>query len=157
MSVKPSRFQSPSKTPDFDKEAADAVAYEGLPPLEPRSVQRAIFTNVNSLYVRSGDSVSVQERPGNVIVNDGKLVCSGECLRYLIDTKHTEVIDLKGGHVVPGLAIYGPLLGLAEIRLEPSITDDTVFNPLVKDPPAVLGGVLVSAIDGLQFGGRDTL
>ena len=157
MSVKPFVFQSPPKTPNFDKEAADAVTCEGLPPLEPRSVQRAIFSNVSSLYVRSRDNVSVQERPGNVIVHDGRLVCLGECLRYLTDTKHTEVIDLKGGHVVPGLTIYGPLLGLAEIRLEPSTTDGTVFNPLVKDPPAFLGDVLMRAIDGLQFGGRDTL
>ncbi|KAF8551997.1 hypothetical protein OG21DRAFT_1477901 [Imleria badia] len=157
VSVKPPGFQSPPNTPDFDKEAADAFIYEGLPPLEPRSAQHTIFTNVSSLYVRSMDDISVQEHPENVIVHNGKLVCSGHCSSYTTDDKHAETIDLEGGCIVPGLTIYGPSLGLAEIRLEPSTTDGIVFNPLVDDPPAVLGDSIIRAIDGLQFGGRNTL
>lgn len=157
VSVKPSAFQTPPNTPDFDKEAADAFVYEGLPPLEPRSVQHTIFTNVSSLWMRSRDEISIQERPENVIVYDGKLVCSGACSRYLNDDKHAEIINLEGGSIVPGLTVYGPSLGLAEIRLEPSTTDGIVSNPLASDPPAVLGDSLIRAVDGLQFGGRNTL
>jgi len=157
VSVKPSTFQSSPNTPNFDKEATDAVVYEGLPPLEPRSARHVIFTNVSNLYMRSRDEISVQGRPENVIVYDGKLVCSGECSRYLSDDKHAEIINLEGGSIVPGLTIYGPSLGLAEIRFEPSTTDGTVFNPLESDPPAILGDNLIRAIDGLQFGGRDML
>ena len=154
--MKPSTFQSPPHTPDFDKEAADAFVYEGLPPLEPRSAQHVIFTNVSSLYTRSRDEFFVQEHPENVIVHDGELVCLGTCSRYLNDDKHAVIINLEGGSIAPGLTIYGPSLGLAEIRFEPSTTDGTVFNPLVSDPPVVLGDSLIRAIDGLQFGGRDT-
>lgn len=157
VSLKPSTFHSSPNTPDFDKEATDAVIYEGLPPLEPRSAQHTIFTNVSGLYVRSRDEISVQERPENVVVHDGQLVCSGACSRYLSDGKHAEIINLEGGSIVPGLTIYGPSLGLAEIRLEPSTIDGTVFNPLTGDPPIVLGDSLIRAIDGLQFGGRHTL
>lgn len=157
VSSKPSTFQSPPHTPDFDKEASDAFVYEGLPPLEPRSAQHTIFTNVSSLYVRLRDEISVLERPENVIVHDGRIVCSGVCSGHLSDDKHAEIIDLEGGSIVPGLTIYGPSLGRAEIRLEPSTTDGTVFNPLESDPPAILGHSLIRAIDGLQFGGRNTL
>lgn len=131
VSVKLSAFRSPPNTPDFDKEASDVFVYEGLPPLGPRSIQRAIFTNVSNLFVRSRDGISVQERPENVIVHDGKLVCLGACSRYLNNDKHAEIINLDGGSIVPGLA---------EIRLEPSTTDVIVFNPLVGSSPAVLGG-----------------
>ena len=157
VSVKPSGFQSPPNTPDFDKEAADAFVYEGLPPLEPRSAQHAVFTNVSSLNVRSMGVISVQERPENVVVYDGKLVCSGHCSSYLTEDKHAETINLKGGSIVPGLTIYGPSLGLTEIRLEPSTTDGIVSNPLADGPPTVLGDNLIRAVDGLQFGGRNTL
>ncbi|KAF8447198.1 hypothetical protein L210DRAFT_3525216 [Boletus edulis BED1] len=157
VSIKPFAFQSPPNTPDFNKEAADASAYEGLPPLEPRSVQHSIFTNVSSLYMRSTDDISVQDHPQSVIVHDGKIVCSGECSRHSSDDKHAEIINLEGGSIVPGLTIYGPPLGLTEIRLEPSTSDGTVLNPLAGNLPAILEDSLIRAIDGLQFGGRNTL
>ncbi|KAF9220135.1 hypothetical protein BS17DRAFT_787951 [Gyrodon lividus] len=159
VSAKPPTFQSPPNTPDFDKEAADAFAYEGLPPLNARPVQRAIFTNVSSLHTRSEGELSVQGRPEVVVVHDGNIVCSSPatCLGYLTDDEHAETIDLKGGSIVPGLTIYGTPLGLVEIRLEPSTNDGRVFNPLSGDPPTILGDGLIRAIDGLQFEGRNTL
>lgn len=157
VSVKPSTFQSPPHTPDFDKEASDAFLYEGLPPLEPRSAQHTIFTNISRLYMRSGDIISVQERPENIVVHDGKITCLGTCFEHLSDDKPTEVVDLEGGSIVPGLTIYGPSLGLTEIRLEPSTNDGIVPNLIESDPPSVLGDSLTRAIDGLQFGGRNAL
>ncbi|KIJ59733.1 hypothetical protein HYDPIDRAFT_32949 [Hydnomerulius pinastri MD-312] len=158
VSAKPSSFQSPPNTPNFDKEAADAFAYEGLPPLDARPIKRAIFVNVDSMYTRSEGDLAVQERPDVVVVQDGKVICSGRamCSGYLSD-KYAEVIDLKGGSIVPGLTTYGTPLGLVEIRLEPSTNDGSVLNPLAKDPPAVLGDGLIRAVDGLQFEGRNTL
>ncbi|KIJ09655.1 hypothetical protein PAXINDRAFT_87177, partial [Paxillus involutus ATCC 200175] len=159
VSAKPPTFQFPPNTPNFNKEATDAFTYEGLPPLKPRPVQRAIFTNVSSLHTRSEGGLAVQEYPEVVVVHDGNIICSSPatCPGYLTDDEHAETIDLKGGSIVPGLTIYGTPLGLVEIRLEPSTNDGRVFNPLSGDPPAILGDGLIRAIDGLQFEGRNAL
>lgn len=159
VSAKPPTFQFPPNTPNFNKEATDAFTYEGLPPLKPRPVQRAIFTNVSSLHTRSEGGLAVQEYPEVVVVYDGNIICSSPatCPGYLTDDEHAETIDLKGGSIVPGLTIYGTPLGLVEIRLEPSTNDGRVFNPLSGDPPAILGDGLIRAIDGLQFEGRNAL
>ncbi|KAF9242017.1 hypothetical protein BU15DRAFT_44398 [Melanogaster broomeanus] len=158
VSAKPPTFQSPPQTPNFDKEAGDAFTYEGLPPLDPRPARRAIFTNVSSLYTRSEGGFTIQESPEVVVAYDGSIVCSGApCAGYWTDFEDAEIIDLKGGSIVPGLTIYGPPLGLVEVRLEPSTNDGRVFNPLTGDPPSILGDDLIRAIDGLQFEGRNTL
>ncbi|KAH7889205.1 hypothetical protein F5I97DRAFT_486659 [Phlebopus sp. FC_14] len=168
VSAKPSSFQSRPITPDFDSEAVAAFEYEGLPPLAPRSIQRAIFTNVKSLSTRSSSQgeITVQEKnelgpeTAVVVVKDGKIVCTGECATYLSISRmdaDAEIIDLEGGSIVPGLTTYGSPLGLVEIRLEASTNDGRVYNPLVGDPPALLGGSFIRAVDGLQFQGRNTL
>lgn len=105
---KPETSQRAPKTPDFDQEAEDAVTYEGLPPLEPRkAVSHVLFTNVSSVYLRSGKrirevfSVSEVGESGVVVVRDGTIVCQGAqaaCSRDLdVDV---ERINLEGGSIV---------------------------------------------------------
>ena len=80
---KPIEFQVPPKVPNFDKEAKDAVKYEGLPPLLPSSkIDSAIFTNVRKLYTRDISGTKIRSldyaKEGNygvVIVVKGNVLC----------------------------------------------------------------------------------
>lgn len=69
------------------------------------------------------------------------------------------VIDLNGGSISPGLVTFGAALGLEEIQGEESTHDGVVIDPFTKDVPSIIGGnkALIRAVDGLQYGGRDTL
>ena len=84
-------------------------------------------------------------------VEDGRVVCIGRCLYFA--ERSFEIVDLDGGTITPGLMSFGAPLGLVEIRLEPSTNDGQVHNPLDGDLPAVLGGKVVRAQDGLMFDG----
>ncbi|OAX43849.1 hypothetical protein K503DRAFT_765464 [Rhizopogon vinicolor AM-OR11-026] len=144
--------------PDFDAEKAATVVHEGLPPLEPRSVKGVLFANVSGLYMRSGGSsgvVQVSENAGAVGVENGRVVCIGQCSDFAEGS--AEMVDLEGGTITPGLTSFGASLGLSEIRLEPSTNDGRVHNPLDGDLPSVLGGKVIRAQDGLMFGGRNLL
>lgn len=163
---KPSEFQVVPKVPNFDKEAKDAIKYEGLQPLAPaKQVQDAIFLNVRKYYERekaTGQIRSQQlEGTGVVVVVDGKVVCKGsamQCARYRAEDIAIEQIDLCGGVLAPGLLTYGGNIGLAEIEAEASTNDGIIYDPLEKDIPRVIGNEpLIRAIDGLQFRGRNAL
>lgn len=172
ISRKPRPYQSLPTPPDYDAEAAAVVRYSGLPPLEPRKLQRRgdiIFTNVNSIFSRTTseenggikhlDHAGATKEWETVVVRNGTIVCngSGSRCRELLDDV-AEVIDLQGGSLSPGLITYGSPLGLVEMRLEPTTTDGIVPNPLTANPPSVLGPhPLICAVDGLQFGGRNML
>ncbi|KAG1735265.1 uncharacterized protein EDB91DRAFT_1250481 [Suillus paluster] len=149
---------TPPRIPNFDAEKAATVAYEGLPPLEPRSVKGALFVNVSGLYMRSdgsGGVACVSEQAGSVAVEDGRVVCIGQCSDFT--EGDVEIVDLEGGTITPGLTSFGAPLGLVEIRLEPSTNDGRVHNPLDGDLPTVLGDKIMRAKDGLMFGGRNLL
>lgn len=150
---------TPPHTPDFDAEKAATVMHEGLPPLEPRSVKGVLFVNVSGLYMRSGGSsgvvVHVSEKAGTVGVENGQVVCIGQCSDFA--GGNIEIVDLEGGTITPGLTSFGAPLGLKEIRLEPSTNDGKVNNPLDGDLPSMLGDKAVRAQDGLMFGGRNLL
>lgn len=158
VSVKPPFAQRCPDTPKFDKEAAEAFEYEGLPPLTPKSAQRAVFVDVGGVYTRSNGELAIHQNPEVVVAHSGKIVCAGTrmtCSEFLND--EIVIIDLEGGVIVPGYTSYGSPLGLTEIRLEPSTNDGHVYNPLARDPPAIIGDTLIRAIDGLQFEGRNML
>lgn len=171
VSPKPDTFQVVPRTPNFDKEAKEAVEYDGLPPLAPREAGDVLFTNVKSVWSQVGDdvvesfSVDAGEALSSVFVSKGKIECvarqgasSVGCVpRGLSDG--VDVIDLEGGMVSPGLTTFGSPIGTVEIRLEPSTNDGTVFDPLRQAIPSVLGDddAVVRAVDGLQFEGRNTL
>lgn len=113
--------------------------------------------NVSGLYMREGSSgvVHVSEKAGTVGVENGQVMCIGQCSDFA--EGNVEIVDLEGGTIAPGLTSFGAPLGLTEIRLEPSTNDGRVDNPLDGDLPSVLGDKAVRAQDGLMFGGRNLL
>ncbi|KIJ61333.1 hypothetical protein HYDPIDRAFT_42737 [Hydnomerulius pinastri MD-312] len=170
VSNKPITFQSIPATPNFDKEAAEAVKYEGLPPLMPTKAKSntVVFTNVGSMFARVGAEVeelfgAMSEDPtGMVVVRDGEVVCHGSQANcgstFDLAGGEFESIDLKGGSISPGFVSYGSPLGLTEIQGESSTQDGVVYDPLSGDIPSILeGNSVIRAVDGLQFTGRDTL
>ncbi|KAH8080277.1 carbohydrate esterase family 9 protein [Cristinia sonorae] len=165
---KPEAFQTVPRVPNFDQEAKDAVTYEGLPPLEPTKANSStvVFTNVGSIFTRTDGNIEETFRSsdrdfGIVVVENGRVSCSGPanaCSSVPIANR-TQMIDLKGGSVSPGLTTFGQAIGLEEIFLESSTNDGTVYDVFEDKIPEIIGGDMgmIRAVDGLQFGGRDTL
>lgn len=165
---KPAEFQVAPKVPNFDKEAKDAVKYDGLPPLLPSNkAVSAMFTNVRKFYGRdsTGTSITSQEYAeggsGVVVVVKGEVLCKGlasECAEYRTLYRDLEEIDLEGGVIAPGMLTYGGPIGLTEIEAESSTSDGVEFAPISQKIPKLIGkNPLMQASDGLQFQGRDTL
>jgi hypothetical protein len=169
VSPKPDTFQEVPATPNFDKDAKDAVKYEGLPPLELHRRPGDIwFTGVKDVWIlyrgevfKVFESASAGGPLGSVLVQGGKIACiakpgvNDDCKNL----HGVETIDLDGGALTPGLTTFGTDLGISEIRLEASTGDGTVFDLLQKDIPAILGeaDALINALDGLQFETRNAL
>ncbi|KAJ6572062.1 carbohydrate esterase family 9 protein [Mycena capillaripes] len=166
-SVKSKSSQHVPATPNFDKEIADAIKYEGLPPLEPEKAKSdvVVFRNVGSIYLKNPETRSINEvfssarADGVVLVQNGRIVCSGTqtaCPGALSrsDALH---LDLKGGSISPGLVSYGSPLGLAHIISEASTHDGAVFDPLSMKVPEIIDGTAIKAVDGLLFATRDAL
>ncbi|KAI0743926.1 hypothetical protein C8Q80DRAFT_1184079 [Daedaleopsis nitida] len=172
VAPKPSAHQHAPPAPNFDKEAAQALEYDGLPPLEPKNYNSlVVFTNVSHFWTRAptenavvdmftGDPGARAKEQSVVIVNEGQVMCSGAattCMSFLT-SPDAMVIDLQGGAFQPGLVSYGAALGLAEITMEASTGDGIVADPLDGQPPFFgPGGYIAKAVDGLQFGTRDAL
>ncbi len=102
--TKPDPFQQVPKTPNFEKEAKDAVKYDGLPPLTPQKTSDiVVFTNVSNVYVKKDNAVvkALSEAAGGVVVVEGgNIVCSGSCPEAFSHSHSTAAfIDLKGGFI----------------------------------------------------------
>ncbi|KAH8116643.1 composite domain of metallo-dependent hydrolase [Phellopilus nigrolimitatus] len=165
---KPDSFQSVPKTPNFDKEAANAVKYEGLPPLAPEKslVGTVAFTNVRSMTILTAESEGIvnafeaqNDEFATIVVERGRVTCAGvqsTCSSFM-SASDAEVVDLKGGAISPGLVSFGSPLGLEEIEGESSTSDGFVYDPLAKAVPNIVGGdtALIRAADGLQYATRD--
>ncbi|KAH9012023.1 carbohydrate esterase family 9 protein [Lactarius pseudohatsudake] len=144
---KSNSLQSVPKVPNFDSEAARAVEYEGLPPLLPNEsyIGDVLFKNVKNLFLPGADGDRIRDafttqgiHLGVVMVLNGTVACFG-------------------GSISPTLVSYGSSLGLSEIQGEISTGDGTVFDPLVAPASSAAEQVLVRAVDGLQFTGRNAL
>lgn len=166
---KPASSQRAPHSPNWDKEAQTTLEYDGLPPLEPpRSTKGVVvFTNVSSVWVQDPKTSSITDllastaEIGTVVVNAGRVVCSGAeeaCTTYTTGTDAVH-INLEGGSLQPGLITAGSTIGLQEIAMEASTTDGVAFDGLTADVPALAGGAgyIPRAVDGLQFGSRDAL
>ncbi|KAJ6491350.1 hypothetical protein C8R47DRAFT_1045160 [Mycena vitilis] len=167
ISVKPKSAQHVPATPNFDKEIADAIKYEGLPSLEPETTRSdvVVFRNVGSMFSKNSATGSVSEvfrsasAEGVVIVEKGRIVCSGThaaCPSALSrpDALH---LDLEGGSISPAIVSYGSSLGLTNIPGEASTNDGPVFDPLSTPVPPLIDGTVMKASDGLLFATRDAL
>lgn len=145
--------QAAPKTPDFSNEAAAAIKYEGLPPLEPTSSTSVRFVNVKYVWGFGERFLDKDGKTGEVIVRAGKIVCAGNCTEVAAVSEET-LVDLKGGEIAPGLVAYGGAHALGHIAFETSTGDGTVPDPL---PPLLGKGAIIKAVDGLVFGTRDSL
>jgi hypothetical protein len=167
---KPETFQDLPKVPNFDREAEEAVVFEGLPPLLPERAftDVILFTNVKSVILpRLGDLAeaytALGDETGVVVVRNGDITCYGSeaaCpLDDLTGGEQVRMVDLQGGAISPGLMTYGSPLGLQEIEAESSTGDGPVIDPLSGRVPKLVGGDIpfVRAVDALQFAGRDSL
>ena len=109
VNSKPASFQTLPKTPDFSREAKNAVEYEGLPPLVPMRSHSdlVVFTNVSSVFVkhdngiREAFSTSETSVSGNVVVEKGEIVCMGDALTcpFTIYDSNIQHVDLRGGRI----------------------------------------------------------
>ncbi|KAI0305776.1 carbohydrate esterase family 9 protein [Multifurca ochricompacta] len=166
---KPNSLQNVPKVPNFDREATAAIEYEGLPPLLPDEsyVGDVLFKNVKNFFVpgdRIRDVFATQNiDSGVVMVRNGSIACSGSetscSIAELADGRgrHVRIIDLKGGSISPSLVSYGSALGVSEIQGEVSTGDGAVPDPLSVSTTPTVEQLLVRAVDGLQFAGRDAL
>ncbi|PPQ64627.1 hypothetical protein CVT24_008364 [Panaeolus cyanescens] len=157
-----SQWRYPPHTPHWDKERQDAVAWDGLPPLQGRKIDDdyVTFTNVKDVWKRTDvgniqkttllNSSNLQDGDaGVVIVQKGKIVCMGAGCRRAFATSHE--IDLQRGSIGPGMMTYGSPLGLEEIASEPSTSNGPPLDAFRQNTPRILddiGGV-IRAMDGL--------
>lgn len=162
---KPDTFQRTPPVPNFDKEAKQAVEYDGLPPLEPTTstANSVVFVNVQSVFTPSAFGVEQlflatdDSALGTVVAENGQITCIGVCLMNVPDAT---IIDLNAGSISPGLVSFGSPLGLEHISGEPSTVDGPIFDPLSgKGVPDIVGGdgAIIRAADGLLFQTRDAL
>lgn len=109
VSRKPTTFQHVPKTPDFTKERADALKYEGLPPLEPKKAKSDVvmFTNVKSILLRQGEGVreafssAKAGESGVIVFKRGEVSCVGTSIDCSVSRigGDPEIIDLEGGSI----------------------------------------------------------
>ncbi|KAJ7098293.1 carbohydrate esterase family 9 protein [Mycena epipterygia] len=166
-SVKPKSAQHVPATPNFDKEIADAIKYEGLPPLEPETAKAdvVVFRNVGCIFLKNDATRSVSEvftsasADGVVVVEKGHVVCSGAQVACSAALARSDALhlDLEGGSISPALVSYGSPLGLTHITGEASTNDGPVFDPLSMKVPEIIDGTVIKAADGLLFATRDAL
>ncbi|KZT52270.1 hypothetical protein CALCODRAFT_487269 [Calocera cornea HHB12733] len=149
---------------DYDDEADEVLKYDGEPPLGAKEIHadEVLFVNVLSIWQQDASNELHEElfgpeepmTTGEVLVKDGKIICTGTCARIASSPR---LVDLEGGSVAPGLTSYGSSLGLVEILAEPSTNDGGAYDLFGNLAPEVLGGKILRAVDGVQFGGKDML
>jgi imidazolonepropionase-like amidohydrolase len=151
--------------PKWDKERKVTNLWEGLPPLQGKMKDgRIVFSNVRHLLkkglngsIEEAMSDSAGDEIGVVVVDNGRIECVGAPCLTITDT--TDMIDLHGGSISPGLMSFGSPLGLEEIAAEPSTSDGELYNAFRANVPDILddsGGVL-KAMDALMFQTRNAL
>lgn len=106
--AKPASLQRAPTTPDFTKEAEEAVKWDGLPPLEGKRSASSIivFKNVSSVAIKDGYKIqeifsSSTQSAGTVVVEDGKIVCAGSanCGASIRSKEKVQFVDLEGGSI----------------------------------------------------------
>ncbi|GLB33967.1 putative amidohydrolase [Lyophyllum shimeji] len=151
--------------PNWDKERKEAIKWEGLPPLGSKHKKSiAVFSNVKTVwtmgpdgYVQAAFTANAEEEMGTVVVEDGQMTCAGTSCIALVEG--TDVIDLHGGSISPGLMTFGSSLGLEEIAKEPSTGDGQPYDAFAHNVPDILDdpGAVLRAMDALMFGTRNAL
>ncbi|TFY54437.1 hypothetical protein EVJ58_g8865 [Rhodofomes roseus] len=161
-----SAFQRVPSVPNWDKEREEAVKWEGLPPLGTVKHSGCVrFRNVGEVVVRDPEaeeglrSLFVGEGLGDVVFDEGRLVCVRTDCVNVDGSDVVAELDLRGGSIAPGLMSFGSPIGIEEIAGEPSTGDGLLYDPFLSDAPGILDdkGGMVRAADALQFGTRNAL
>ncbi|KAG5220251.1 Carbohydrate esterase family protein [Salix suchowensis] len=122
------------ETPNFDKEAADAIKYEGLPPLVPSKAKSnvVIFSNVSSLFIKSSGTIkqvfgtsAFGERGVAVVKAANSSAAELPAVARRVSRPLVRVTTQ------PGLLTFGSPLGLREIAGEATTSDGVVGDPWV--------------------------
>ncbi|KAI8333784.1 hypothetical protein EDC96DRAFT_525755 [Choanephora cucurbitarum] len=84
-----------------------------------------------------------------MVIREGEILCASNCDPNSIrETDEAyEIIDIKGGYILPGIVAVGSKLGLSEIPSEGSTSDGIVPSSYSTNPKNV-----IEAIDGLKLG-----
>ncbi|KAJ7255303.1 carbohydrate esterase family 9 protein [Mycena rebaudengoi] len=152
---KPKSSQRVPATPDFEKEIADAIKYEGLPPLEPETFTSdiVVFRNVGSILLkdskrRISEVFTSAASEGVVVVEKGKIICRGE---QVATARH---IDLEGGSIS---CASSPSFQLGAYTY--SFFLQAWYSPPTEAHWAflILLQKVIKAADGLLFATRDAL
>lgn len=186
---KPLALQHSPKPPSFGSEPALHQLARGQPDLlaliEKEKKKDVVFTNVRRVLWRNATGLVEDIEMGRdkvVIVRDGKIVCAAsDCLlRHTVE--EIEVVDLKGGSVVPGksspttltplssfttflrltrcpagLVTFGSSLGLGDIVFEASTTNGESPDILSRQTSQLLRYVPDRAVDGYSAATLDAL
>lgn len=153
------------EVPKWDRERKQTILWEGLPPLQGRIKDgKVVFSNVKHLLKKGmgGDIEDALSDDGDseigvVVVDNGRIKCVGASCLSIAGTSN--IVDLRGGTISPGLMSFGSPLGLEEIAAEPSTRDGEQFNAFTANIPDILndsGGIL-RAMDALMFQTRNAL
>lgn len=108
---KPRMFQKLPNVPNHDGEAAEAIEYDGLPPLMPKKAEfdTVLFKNVKNIFLRVENHVqntfSVQGKEfAIVIVRNGSISCAGTRISCsMMDLSDAHIVDLQGAILCIGL------------------------------------------------------
>lgn len=152
QSIPPSASDSASRSTAINR-VTGKLSYAPI-----RVVEEVVFTNVRSVYevnkenrvTQTFGDVGLQPGRANVVVRDAVVVCTGSCRDFTAGIEN--VVDLRGGSLIPGLVTYGGTLGVSEIGPEPSTNDGIGHDVLAGGVPAVLKGDLIRGVEALSLG-----
>ncbi|KAI1291569.1 hypothetical protein EDD11_008850 [Mortierella claussenii] len=142
--VDPSKWEVQGKPQTFEK--LPELVIPKVKDACSNKAETGVFTGIKKILLNDGEEFS-HEGDLTVVVENGQIICTGHCRSNVaaMGKKGAPLYDLGGeGVVLPSLLSVGaPNLGLIEIAAEDSTGDGNLnLNPEI-----------VSAVDGLKFGG----
>ncbi|RDW85257.1 amidohydrolase 1 [Coleophoma cylindrospora] len=88
---------------------------------EPTTKTNVVFTGVSKIMIPGFEHIlEGSDKPANVIVEAGKIVCAGPCAAEISTalSAKVEVISLKSGYLSPAYTAFGSDIGMSEITSE---------------------------------------
>lgn len=154
---KPAHLQRAPHVPNFDKEARDAVLFEGLPPFTSSVIggndeeKLVLLKGIKSVYLRKkmksyfgeSDAIGVEEAfnaqkhaedaTGIVLIKNGVIICIGSqeqdsCSQHIKINSLITTIEMHNGTITPSLTSFGSQLGLGEMGMVRETRDGVVFD-----------------------------
>jgi hypothetical protein len=168
---KPKHQSVPPPTKDAAERAKAAVDAAGeLSYASRKTVDSVVFVNVRSAFGIAAESGEVEQTfgaaydltddadaavLGSVVVRNAKIVCAGSCESFTSGI--ADVVDLRGGSLLPGLVSYGAPLGIVDLPSEPSTKDGEAFDVLASKAtqPDLLRNQIIKGVEALSLGQKD--